>query len=91
MIRTSVSLAAAVTKRAAFISVKVHQPHCGLQSENCAGIDALKEDGSQLRLIGERASKAFVDAMKSVSPTEPEKVFKQVSSHEPLSTLPETF
>ena len=35
------------------------------------GIGALKEGGSQLRLIGKLAGEAFVQAMQSISPAEP--------------------
>ena len=42
------------------------------------GLSKLTEDGSQLRRIGTIAGPAFVAAMESVSPGEPERVFQQL-------------
>ena len=55
------------------------------------GLRGLKEGSSQLRLIGQLGGEAFVQAMKLVSPNEPELVFKQLLQRKEfqLAWLPE--
>ena len=55
------------------------------------GLDALKEGGAQLRRIGQLASTEFEAAMRRLSPTQPDLVFKQLLARKEfrLTWLPE--